>query len=151
MAQGDVVFFDSHLLDLAEKQHDHELDTFKLGYIDAGVTPLVTTAIPHWAGTGTINLFTNQVALTGNYSGPISLANPSAALVGGLIEIDFDDPAQVAQNASNATDFTWGIIYNDTNANKHAVGFVDLGGAFDGTTGNLDVVWGAPCATLNQA
>ncbi len=151
MAQGDVVFFDSHLLDLAEGLMDHELDTFLLGYIDAGTTPLVTTAIPHWAGTGTTNFFLDQVATGGNYSGPITLANPSATLVGGLIEIDFDDPAQVAQNAGNAVDFTWGIIFNDTPASKHAVGFVDLGGAFDGTTGDLDVIWGAPCATLNQA
>ena len=151
MAQGDVVFFDSHLLDVVEKQHDHELDAFNLGYIDAVVTPLVTTAIPHWAGAGTTNLFTNQVALTGNYSGPLTLANPSAVLNAGVIDIDFDDPAVLSQNASNDTDFTWGIIYNNTNANKHAVGFVDLGGAFDATTGDLTVTWGTPCATLNQA
>ncbi len=151
MAQGDVVFFDSHLLDLAEALMDHELDTFLLGLIDAGTTPLVTTPIPHWAGTGTTNFFLDQVATGGNYTGPIALANPSASLVAGLIEIDFDDPAQVAQNAGNAVDFTWGIIFNDTPASKHAVGFVDLGGAFDGTTGDLDVIWGAPCATLNQA
>ena len=151
MAQGDVVFFDQHLLDMAEKQHDHELDAFNLGYIDAGTTPLVTTSDPHWGGTGTTNFFLDEVATGGNYTGPITLANPSAAIVGGLVEIDFDDPAQVAQTAGNAVDFTWGIIYNNTNANKKAVGFVDLGGAFDGTTGDLDVIWGAPCATLNQA
>lgn len=151
MAQGDVVFFDQHLLDMAEKQHDHELDAFNLGYITAAVTPLVTTPIPHWAGTGTTNFFTNEVAIGGNYTGPLALANPSATIVAGLVEIDFDDPVQVAQNASNAVDFTWGIIYNNTLTSKHAVGFVDLGGAFDGTTGDLDVIWGAPCATLNQA
>lgn len=144
MAQGDVVFFDQHLVDMAEKQHDHELDVFNLGYITAAVTPLVTTAIPHWAGTGTTNFFTNEVVLGGNYTGPLALLNPSAALVAGLVEIDFDDVPQVAQNAANAVDFTWGIIYNNTLTSKHAVGFVDLGGAFDATTGDLDVTWGAP-------
>ena len=151
MPQGDVVFFDNHLLDMAEKQHDHELDAFNLVYIDDGTTPLVTTVIPHWGGTGTTDLSVDEVATGGNYTGPISLANPSAVNNAGIIEIDFDDPAQVAQNAGNAVDFTWGIIYNLTNANRHAVGFVDLGGAFDGTTGDLDVIWGVPCATLDQA
>jgi len=61
----------------------------------------VTTAIPHWAGTGTTNFFLNEVALGGNYTGPLALLNPSAALVAGIIEIDFDDPAQLAQNAGS--------------------------------------------------
>jgi hypothetical protein len=31
------------------------------------------------------------------------------------------------------------------------VGYVDLGGAFNGTTGDLTITFGAPAITLNQA
>ena len=46
MAQGDVVFFDQHLLDLTEKQHDHENDAFNLGLIDAAVLVFVACNDP---------------------------------------------------------------------------------------------------------
>ena len=48
-----------------------------------------------------------------------------------------------AQNAANPTDAYYGIVYNNTNAGKEAIGFVDLGGVFDMTTGDLAVNWNA--------
>ena len=126
-----------------------ESDTFKLGLTDGTTTLAVTTTAPTWGGTGT-DLEAEEVS-GGNYdAGGKALANPSAVLTGGLIEIDMDDPAVWSSNASNPADATYGVIYNDQ-ANKEAVGFVDLGGAFDMTTGDLTVVWGAPMATINQA
>lgn len=151
MAQGDVVFFDQWLVDVAEAKQDHELGVFFLGLVTNATVPADTTADPRWGAGGTTNFKTNEVIPGGNYAADgASLANPSVALVGGLAEIDTDDPATWAQNASNPTNAQWGIIYNNQAA-KECVGYVDLGGAFDMTTGDLDVNWGAPMATLNQA
>lgn len=151
MAQGDVVFFDQWLVDLAEAKHDHELGAFFLGLVTNVTVPLVTTADPRWGAGGTTNFKTTEVTPGGNYvADGKSLANPSVTLNGGLAEIDWDDPGAWLQNAANPANATWGIIYNNQAA-KECVGFVDLGGAFDMTTGDLTVTFGAPAATLNQA
>ncbi len=151
MAQGDGVLFDQALLDMAESKHDFEAGAFFLGLVDAVTTPTSTTADPRWGAGGTTNFKAREVTPGGNYAADgKSLANPSATLNAGLVDIDMDDPAVWSSNASNPTDATWGIIYNNQAA-KEAVAFVDLGGAFDMTTGDLTVTFGAPLATLNQA
>ena len=152
MAQGTVVFFDQWLVDVAEALMDHETGTFYMALVNNTSAPVIDTAIPHWDGTGTTNLQANEVSpATGNYAanGKV-LANPSVALTGGAAEIDFDDPGVWSQHASNPTDAYWAVIYNNS-ADKHGVGFIDLGGLFNMTTGDLTVTLGAPCATLNQA
>ena len=151
MAQGDVVFFDQWMVDVAEAKMDHELGAFFMALVNNTGAPGVGTAVPHWNGTGTTNLQANEVTpKTGNYAADgKSLANPSVALVAGDAEIDFDDPGVWAQNASNPTNAYWAVIYNNQ-AFKEAVGFIDLGGLFDMTTGDLTVTLGAPCAVLDN-
>lgn len=151
MAQGDVVFFDQWMVDVAEALMDHETGVFYMALVNNTSPPVVTDTIPHWNGTGTKNLQTNEVTpKTGNYAadGKI-LNNPSVALVAGDAEIDFDDPGVWAQNASNPTNAYWAVIYNNA-ATKHAVGFIDLGGLFNMTTGDLTITLGAPCAVLDN-
>jgi hypothetical protein len=150
MAQNDVVFFDAWMLQLAEKQHDHENDDFQFGLTDGTTTPADATADPHWGGTGTTNFATEQVAIGGNYTGPVSLANPSAALNGSTLEIDWDDPATWVKHASNPTDAAWGIVFNNTLVAKKCVGWVDIGGTFNMTTGDLSIAFGTPAATLTK-
>jgi hypothetical protein len=151
MAQGDVVFFDQWMVDVAEAKMDHELGAFFCALVSNTSPPVVATAVPHWNGTGTTNLQANEVApATGNYTANgNTLANPSVALVGGNAEIDFDDPAAWLQNASNPTNAAWAVIYNNQAA-KEGVGFIDLGGVFDMTTGDLTITLGAPCAYLDN-
>jgi len=152
MAQGDVHVFDQFLVDALEKKHDLENDSIKCALIDSVQTPATTSADPRWGAGGTVNFSTDEVTAGGNYvAGGADCANPAVTLNGGLAEIDFDDPATWAQNVSNPTDARWGIIYNDTSAGKECIGYVDLGSAFDMTTGDLTITWGAPFATLNQA
>lgn len=152
MAQGDVVVFDQFLVDALEKVHDMENDVIKCALITAVQTPVATSADPRWGAGGTTNFATDQVTPGGNYTtGGNTCAAPSVTLVGGAAEIDFGDPAAWLQNAGNPTNARWGIIYNDTAAGKNCIGFVDLGSAFDMTTGDLTITWGAPFATLNQA
>lgn len=152
MAQGDVVFFDQFLVDVLEKRHDLEADDIKLALITNAVTPAATDADPRWGAGGSTNFSSNQVTPGGNYStGGASIANPAVTLTGGLAMFDGDDVTW-AQNASNPTNATWGIIYNNTDAGLRCLGYVDLGGAFNMTTGPLSVVWNANgLARLNQA
>jgi len=144
MAQGDVVFFDQFLVDVLEKLHDLETDSFKLALITNAATPAATTADPRWGAGGTTNFSTNQVTPGGNYvSGGAACANPVVSLTGGLAMFDSDDPATWAQNAGNPTNARWGILYNDTDAGKRCLGYLDLGSVFDMTTGPLSVAWNA--------
>lgn len=102
MAQGDVIAFDQYLVDLAEALMDMELESFFMALVTNATVPATTTAIPHWAGTGTTNFKTNEVTPGGNYAADgKSLANPAVTLNGGLAEIDWDDPGVWAQHASN--------------------------------------------------
>jgi len=141
MAQGDVLFFDQFLVDTLEKLHDLETDVFKIGLITSAVTPAVTTADPRWGAGGGTNLATNQVTPGGNYaSGGPTIANPVVSLTGGLAMFDGDD-VSIAQNAGNPTNAVWGVIYNDTDAGKRCLGYVDLGGVYDLTTGILSFAW----------
>ena len=143
MAQGDVAFFDQACVDVLEKLHDLENDDIKIGLITSAVTPAVTTADPRWGSGGSTNFATNQVTPGGNYaSGGPSAANPSVSLTGGLAAFDADD-VTIAQNAGNPTNARWGIGYNNTDAGKRALFYVDLGSTFDMTTGDLQFVWNA--------
>jgi hypothetical protein len=49
----------------------------------------------------------------------------------------------IAQDASGATNIAWGIIYNNTDANKRAAAFVELStaGAISLQAGPLEIRW----------
>lgn len=151
-AIGDVTWFDQACVDVLEKLHDLETDTIKLGLITNAVTPAATDADPRWGAGGTTNFASSQVTPGGNYaSGGPAIANNSVTLTSGLAMFDGDD-VTIAQNASNPTNARWAIGYNDTDAGKRALFFVDLGSVFDLTTGPLVFTWNANgIARLNQA
>lgn len=152
MAQGDVTFFDQALVDVMEKLHDLESDDLRVALLTNAVTPTAADADPRYGAGGGTNYATSEVAAGGNYvAGGAAIANPAVTLTGGLAMFDGDDVSW-AQHASNPTNATWGLIYNNTDAGKRALGFVDLGGAFNMTTGPLSIAWNANgLARLNQA
>lgn len=152
MAAGDIVFFDQFLVDVLESLHDLENNTIKLGLITSAVTPSATTADPRWGSGGSTNLSTSQVTPGGNYSsGGPTIGNPTVTLDSGQAVFDGDD-ISISQNASNPTNARWGIIYNDTDTGKRALGYVDLGAAIDLSAGDFAINWNASgIMTLNQA
>lgn len=151
MAQNDVTSFDQMMVDSWEGVHNLETNAIMLGLTDGSTVPATTTADPRWGASGTTNFAAEQITPGGNYSdGGAACANPTVTLNAGACEFDADDPAAWAQNASNPTDATYGIYYNDTAAGKNALASVDLGGSFDMTTGDLTVVNGAPIFTWDQ-
>jgi hypothetical protein len=151
MAQGDVVFFQQFLVDVLEGVHNLETNTINLGLTDGTTTPTEATADPRWGTGGTTNFSAEECTTGGAYTGPVALANPAVSWNNSRAEIDWDDPATWSQNASSPTDATWGIIYNDTAAGKQCIGYVDLGGAFNMTTGDLTITFGTPAAYLDHA
>lgn len=149
---GDVVFFDQFLVDVQKGVHDLENDSLLLAFITNAVTPLETTADPHWGGTGTTDLSTNEVTGTGNYSaGGVALVNPTVTLVGGAGKFDAAD-VEILVDALNPTDARWGILVNDTSTGKKAIGFVDLGSDTDLTAGDFNLGWHEDgISSMNQA
>ncbi|MCK9468214.1 MAG: hypothetical protein M0Q49_02250 [Porticoccaceae bacterium] len=152
MAAGDITFFDQWLVDVQEGLHDHENDTFKLGLITTATTPTGATSDPRWGAGGGTNLSSNQVTPGGNYSsGGPTIANPTVTLSGGAGVWDGDD-ISILQDANNPAGARWGIIYNDTDAGKRAVGFVDLGADIDLAAGDFSITWNASgISTLSKA
>jgi hypothetical protein len=157
MAQGEVFVFDQFLLNTLKGNPDNPIDlggtpdVLKCAIVSNATVPATTTANPCWGAGGTTNFATNEQTGTNYPAGGKSMGSVAVTNNAGTIELDFADPTVWSQNAGNPTTCYWGIVYSDTAANKNCIAYVDLGGLFNATTGDLTITWGAPFATLNQA
>jgi hypothetical protein len=140
MATGDIKWFQQGLLDLGNKIHNLSADALQLGIVTSGTVPTMATAAPHWGGTGTTNFASTQVGTGGGYTGPVTLASVTWTNVSGVITLRATDGV-IPQNASGFTNGAWGIIYNDTDANKRAIGFIELssGGTLSIVSGSVTI------------
>lgn len=137
MAAGDFTWFTQAKVDLGNKVHNlgNGGDTLKMAFITSAATPTETTAAPHWGGTGTTNFSSNEVTPGGNYStGGITIGSQVFEAASANAKFDFAD-VTLAQHASNPTGARWGILYNSTDTNKRALGFLDLGSDRDLSSG----------------
>lgn len=148
MATGTIKWFAQALHDLGNKIHDLDSDDFRMGIVTTATVPAVNTAAPHWGGTGTTNFATNQVGTGGtSYTGPIVLTSESWTLGATGAAMDWSDtPTQLAQDASGFTNGAYGIIYNNTDANKRAIGYIEISSA-----GTASLVAGAININLNAS
>jgi len=138
MAAGDITIFHQFKVDLGNKLHDLDSDTWKVGFITSAVTPAAADAAPHWGGTGTTNFSTSQVTPGGNYAtGGPALTTVGFANSAGTVSWKADK-ISIAQHASNPTNARWGILYNSTDANKRAAAILDFGAAIDLTAGPFE-------------
>ena len=156
MATGNFKWFAQGLHDLGNKIHDLDNDVWMLGIVTSTTVPAVNTAAPHWGGTGTTNFLTTQVATTGtSYTGPKVCSTPTWTLNATGAVMDWADTNfQLAQDASGFTNGAYGIVYNSTDTNKRAIGYVEISAA--GTaplvTGALNINLSASGAlSLSQA
>lgn len=142
MATGDIKWFAQGLEDLMRARHDVVGNDIRLGIVVAAAAPSVSSPLPHWGGTGTTNFATSQVATGTVYTGPIALANKSISLsaTGPILR---GDVITLAQDASGFTNGAYAIIYNNTDPNKRALGYVELnaGGTVSLATGPLNIDW----------
>lgn len=144
MATGTMKWFAQGLHDLGNKIHDLDGDDWRMGIV-TGVTPAVNTAAPHWGGTGTTNYASSQVATGGtSYTGPIVLTSEAWTLTSTGAAMDFADVA-LAQDASGFTNGGYGIIYNNTDTNKRAIGYIELSSsdAASLVTGAINITFNA--------
>lgn len=143
MATGDVHWFNQALEDLGKKLFNLSTDVLKMGIVTTTTVPALTTAAPHWGGTGTTNFAANQVAVTGtSYTGPKTLTTVTWGLVSGVPKLR-GDIITMPVDASGFANGAYGIIYDDTDANKRALGFVELSstGAASLVAGQLVIDW----------
>ena len=145
MATGDFKWFAQALHDLGEKIHDLSSDSLLMGIITAAATPSVSTAAPHWGGSGTTNFATNQVATGTSYTGPVNVSGATWTLTATGATLDCSDITLV-QDAAGFTNGAWGIIYNETDASKRAIGFIELSSG-----GTLSLVSGAVIISINAS
>ena len=148
MATGTIKWFAQGLHDLGNKLHDLDTDDWRLGIVTTATVPAVNTAAPHWGGTGTTNFATNQVVVTGtSYTAPLVLTAEAWALNATGAAMDWADTVmQLAQDASGFTNGAYGIIYNNTDANKRAIGYIEISSA-----GTASLVSGAININLNAS
>ncbi len=140
MARGDVHWFEAATLSAwAGTSFNLTSDTLKMGLVTNATVPTVSTADPRWGAGGTTNFLTNQVATATAYTGPITLGGITFTRSSGVSTLDFND-ITVAQDAGGFTAAYYGIVYDDTLAGKHALGFVDLGGPVSIVGGQLTIV-----------
>ena len=150
MAQGDTVLFNKFVEDMGDKLYNLSGDTFKLALVkssaNGGIDPTATTADPRWGAGGTTNLLSSEVTPGGNYTtGGESLSTTITdnwTISSNVSKFDGDD-VSIASNASNPTNARWGIVYDDTDAGKRAIGYVDLGSDSDLSGGNFTLAWNA--------
>ena len=142
MAQGDLTIFQEYLGSLGLAEFNLNTDTYKLGIVTSTNAPITGDADPGWSASRSTDFSATQVTPGGNYAdgGPDITNTYSEA--GGTATFDGAD-ITILQNASNPTNARWGIIYNDTDSDKKAMLFVDLGSDFNMTTGDLVFTWNA--------
>ncbi len=156
MVQGDVVIFDDAIEYLLTGSPDCPFDlgatpdTIKVAIINDTITPSTTTADPAWGAGGTTNLSTNEESGDQYPVGGKTIGSVVVSIVGGVPQLDMADPTTWAQGGANPTVCHWGVVYSDTASNKNCLAYVDLGGLFDATTGDLTITWGAPFMTADQ-
>lgn len=140
MATGSIKWFNDGLLAMGNKAFNLSSDVLKMGVVTTAVVPSLTTAVPHWGGTGTTNLATNQVATAGGYTGPITLASVTWTNVAGVITLRAADVV-IPANASGFSNGAYAILYDDTDASKRAFGFIELSAAGTATivSGSLTI------------
>jgi hypothetical protein len=131
MATGDIKWFSAGLLQLGTKVHNLASDTIKMGVVTNATVPTTDTPVPAWGAGGSTNFSANQVPTATAYTGPITLASVTFTEIGTSPKVPTLRATDVliAQDAGGFTNGAYGIIYNDTDASKRALGFIELSAA----------------------
>jgi hypothetical protein len=95
------------------------------------------------SGNSTTNFATNQVGTGGGYTGPITLAGVTFTEIGAAPKVATLRATDVVipQNASGFSNGAYGIIFNSTDANTRALGWVELsaGAALSIVSGSVTI------------
>lgn len=136
MAAGDFTLFEEAGLAMFDGTHDFDTHTFKLAILDNTTAPTAADATPALADY-------TQVGSAGSYTAGGDTMTVSLSEAAGVVTVDITTNPTWAQNASNDTDAYWLLLYNDTATGDPAIGYVELGGPIDMSTGDLTWNWNA--------
>ena len=109
-------------------------NTINVAFISSATTPSQSDAGPHFGGTGTTDLSTNEVTGGDIAAGGKTLANQTVS--GDPNTLWNADDVAIANNASNPSNVRHLIYYNNTDANKRAIGYVSYGTDQDLSSGS---------------
>ena len=150
MAVGDTGFFNSFINDMMNKVHDFQTtsqDEFKVGLIEAttGATCTAGVVVPHWGGTGTTDLSAYELTAVSSYvagGSSLSVTYTQSAIAGqGVIDFQLN-PHWDRNTTGPQRTARYGVIYNNTDANKRCIGWIEVHPTgFDLTSGSLDIEW----------
>ena len=151
MAQGDFEVFSASKEKMGDGVFALGADTHKLALTDGSTTdpPTENLGNPLWGTTGTPvpNFELEEVTPGGNYpdegTSISAVITDNWSLSTNIAKFDGDDVTAWTQNAGNPTDAKYGILYDDTLTNNDCIGWLDIGGVFNMTTGDLTVTWAA--------
>jgi len=134
MAAGDITIFNEALVALFNGTHDLDTHDIKLAILDNTTTPTAATATP------ALGDFT-EVGSGGTYVAGGTSLTISLTQTSGVLTFDSTTNPSWAADAGNDVDAYWGLLYNNTDAGKAAIGFIDLGGPIDMTATSIDITF----------
>lgn len=138
MATGTIIVFEEAKKYIIDGGFE-AADIIKCAIVDNTVAPTAAFAAP------LLTSFT-EVSGTGTYTtGGVSLGTLTSmvAEAAGVMTFDSATDLDFAADPSNDVDAFWGILFNDTDAGKRAIAFIELGGPVDMIAGRLQVNWPA--------
>ena len=138
MAQGTFTLFEEFSANLGAGVHNFSSDSFKVAMITT--LPLASQATPAFGD------FT-EVTGTGYTAGGVALTT-SFVEAGGVSTFDASTNPTWTQNGAGPSNIIAALVYNDTEAGKAAVGFVDMttdAGSTPVSTqnGDITITWNA--------
>jgi len=118
------VLFDQARIDLLSGVHNLASggDTIKVATVSSATTPSQSQAAPHFGGSGTTDLSTNEVIGGSISAGGLTLANQTVS--GDPNTLFNADDVVIAANGSNPSNVRHLVYYNDTDASKRCLGYV---------------------------
>ena len=127
------VLFDQARIDMMNGVHNLTSDDIRVATISSATTPAQNDAGPHFGGTGTTDLSTNEV--TGGNVTAGGLALDSQTVSGDPNTLFNAADEVIAASGSNPNNVRHLIYYNNTDANNRCLGFVSFGVDQDLSTG----------------
>lgn len=127
MAAGDFVFFEDFGRDEFAGNHSVPGDVLHMAFITNLVTPAAADANPRFGVGSGVDYKGAEVNWVGNYAPDgITMLSVTVTKVGAGYRLDFAD-FQVDANPASTDLGRWGILFNITQVNNMALGFLDLG------------------------
>ncbi len=144
MAEGTVLTFQDFTKTIGDGTHDLDNDAWKCALLTNAVNPAIGDTTP------ALGDYT-EVTAGGNYAAGGAALTVTYTRSGGVSTFAISGSTTWLKNASNPTNAYWGLVYNNTNAGKEAICFVELAGPVNMTTVDLVINWGSSTFTVTRS